>query len=82
MGKTQGESLDEYFDALAAVASMDQNVLAELVANVTKLTAANATLNSPRPMLHYLRRCRRLVRAVDMKMPTLGPRSFVLIARD
>jgi hypothetical protein len=44
MGKTQGESLDEYFDALAAAASKDQNVLAELVANVTKLTAANATL--------------------------------------
>jgi hypothetical protein len=44
MGKTQGESLDEYFDALAAAASTDQNVLVELVANVTKLTAANATL--------------------------------------
>ena len=44
IGKTQGESLDEYFDALAAAASTDQNVLAELVANVTKLTAANTTL--------------------------------------
>ena len=44
MGKTQGESLDEYFDALAVAASTDQNVLAELVANVTKLTDVNATL--------------------------------------
>ena len=44
MGNTQGESQDEYFDALVAAASTDQNVLSKLVANVTKLTAANATL--------------------------------------
>ena len=43
-GKTQGDSLDEYFDALAAAASTDQNVLAELVTSVTKLTASNANL--------------------------------------
>ena len=43
-GNAQGESLDKYFDALAAVASTNQNVLAELVANVTKLTASNANL--------------------------------------
>ena len=43
-GNTQGDSLDEYFDALAAAASTDQNVLAELVTSVTKLTASNANL--------------------------------------
>ena len=36
--------MDEYFDALAAAASTNQNVLAELVASVTKLTPSNAKL--------------------------------------
>ena len=36
--------MDEYFDALAAATSTNQNELAELVVNVTKLTASNANL--------------------------------------
>ena len=43
-GKTQGEALEEYFDALAAAASTDQNVLSELTASVSKLTKANNDL--------------------------------------
>ena len=43
-GTTQGEQLDEYFDALAAAASTDQSVLAELVASNTRLTKANKLL--------------------------------------
>ena len=37
-------ALDEYFDALAAAATTDQNVVAELVESVAKLTKANAEL--------------------------------------
>ena len=37
-------ALDKYFDALAAAATADQNVLAELVESVAKLTKANAEL--------------------------------------
>ena len=43
-GKTQGEQLDEYFDALVMAATTDQSVLAELVANNSKLTLANSDL--------------------------------------
>jgi hypothetical protein len=43
-GKTQGEQLDEYFDALALAATTDQGVLAELVASNSKLTMANSDL--------------------------------------
>ena len=44
VGTTQGEQLDEYFDALAAAASTDQSVIAELVASNTRLTKANELL--------------------------------------
>ena len=37
-------ALEGYFDALAAAASTDQNVLAKLVESVAKLTKANAEL--------------------------------------
>ena len=37
-------ALEGYFDALAAAASIDQNVLAELVESVAKLTKTNAEL--------------------------------------
>ena len=37
-------ALERYFDALAAAASTDQNVLAELVKSVAKLTKTNAEL--------------------------------------
>ena len=43
-GTTQGKQLDEYFDALAAAASTDQSVIAELVASNTRLTKANELL--------------------------------------
>ena len=42
-GLTEG-ALEGYFDALAAAASTDQNVLAELVESVAKLTKTNAEL--------------------------------------
>jgi len=38
--------LGEYFDALAAAASTDQNVLLELVASNTRLTKANEALQA------------------------------------
>ena len=43
-GSTQGEQLDEYFDALAAAATTDQSILAELVAANARLTTANKIL--------------------------------------
>eukprot|EP00957_Ditylum_brightwellii_P044375 3367195-Ditylum_brightwellii.AAC.1 len=44
LGKTQGEHMDEYFDALALAASTDQGVLTEMVAPNSKLTKANLDL--------------------------------------
>ena len=38
------ETLDEYFDALAAAATTEKSVLAELVKAIATLTATNATL--------------------------------------
>ena len=43
-GKTQGEALKEYFDALVVAASTAQNVLAELIESLSKLTKTNAKL--------------------------------------
>ena len=43
-GKTQGEQLDEYFNALVLAATTDQGILAELVTNNSKLTMANSDL--------------------------------------
>ena len=43
-GSTQGEQLDEYFDALAAAATTDQSILAEVVAANARLTMANEIL--------------------------------------
>ena len=43
-GKTQGEALEDYFNALVTAASTDQNVLAELAESVSKLTKADADL--------------------------------------
>ena len=37
-------ALDEYFDALATAATTSQNIVAELVESVAKLTKANAEL--------------------------------------
>ncbi len=44
--QTQGDALDEYFDALAAAATTDKNVLEELVTSNATLTKANAELVS------------------------------------
>ena len=49
MGPLAG-ALDEYFDALATAATISQNVVAELVESVAKLTKANA--NWPRQCQH------------------------------
>ena len=43
-GKTQGEALKEYFNALTVAASTNQNLLAELIESVSKLTKTNAKL--------------------------------------
>jgi hypothetical protein len=42
----QDEVLGKYFDALAATASTNQNVLSELVASNTRLTKANKALQA------------------------------------
>ena len=43
---SQDDALGEYFDALAAAASTNQNVLLELVASNTRLTKANEALQA------------------------------------
>ena len=50
-GSTQGEQLDEYFDALAAAATTDQSILAELVAANARLTTANKILTKTNELL-------------------------------
>ena len=46
LGKTQGEQMNKYFNALALAVSTDQNVLVELVAFNSKLTKTNLDVTS------------------------------------